>query len=111
LTSVTENGALLTLADVLNYGGWLMKTGSAVWSPAPQNIVIVGSFGQSAIPEDIVQATAHITAVMWGMVARSYVTGDGIAQAVLDNSTPEWVKATLNAWTRPSLDQQAFVIS
>lgn len=123
LDSVTETGVALNVStQVLAYSTWIEKVYTSApsnlfnscwpaWVPGQQNISVQGHFGYSAVPQDIVQATAHIAGMILGMVERQYTTGDGAAGAALVLKLPAWVKTILINNTLGGIHTQPFVLS
>lgn len=121
LTSVTENGVDIT-SSVLNYVLWLEKSTSAAfpwpgdgnsanaWSTNQQSVVIEGLFGWAQTPEDIVQVTAHIAAMLLGWVEKSFTTADGLTASIRDLALPDWVKDTLDSRRSEAYDTQAVIV-
>lgn len=125
LDSVVEGDATLTLGtDFYLYQprtgpGWIEKavatTGSVqfngpagTWTTKQQGVVVSGTFGYSAVPTDVVKATAYIAAQILNWVTVSYQTGDGVAKAVLNLKLPDWVNETIRSRTVSPLDEQYF---
>ena len=125
LDSVVEDGATLTQGtDFFLYQprtgpGWIEKATSTTgnvqfngpagtWTVKQQGVVISGTFGYSAVPTDVVKATAYIAAKILNWVTVSYQTGDGVAKAVLNLKLPDWVTETIRSRSVSPLDEQYF---
>lgn len=111
LTSVTEDGVTLTLADLADYPGMLVKKNGDYWTQEIQGVVIIGSFGFSAVPASIVHACADLALILAGMKTRAYVDGSGIAQSVTVNSLPDIIRAELDPFKRKTLGIQPYKLS
>lgn len=121
LDSVTEDGLDIT-SSVLNYVNWLEKSTSAAfpwpgdgyaanaWSTNQQSVVVEGQFGWASTPDDIVQVTAHIAAMLLGWVEKSFTTADGLTASIRDLALPDWVKDTLDSRRSEAYDTQAFIV-
>ena len=128
LTSVTESGISIPLAQIVTYPTWIEKAWPGAggtgfvspyspwvnptsWRPGQMNIVVVGSFGFATTPQDIVAATAYIAALMIGMVETTTIGGDGAATSKLMKEVPAWVKRTLIARKKAGMVYQPFVLA
>lgn len=123
LTSVTEGGTDIT-TSVFNYVKWLEKNAGLVGVPFPgdpptpnywlyqqQSVVILGTFGFAATPDDIVAVTAFIAASLLGWVEKSYVDANGLSYAFRDNVFPPWVQQTIDDRKFSPFDVQPMIVS
>ena len=94
-----------------NWGGFNLKPLPMPWSNNQQAIIIPGTFGFVAVPQDITKAVAWVAAKMLGWVTVSYVENGGISKAVLDLKIPDWVATTLANRAPSHLDQQIFIVT
>lgn len=112
LESVVEDEVTLVSGaeeDYLSFGFWLEIFGSH-WSTEPQSVVLTGTFGLEECPEEIREATAQIAAILGGWMNRTYVDGEGVAEASVLGAIPKVIKETINGHKRMTFDSQPFLI-
>ena len=72
-----------------------LRRRGAWWSVIPDDVVVVGTFGRSAAPNDVVALTCAIAAAMGEYRKRIFQNEDGTAGEVPVSSFPRWVKDKL----------------
>lgn len=117
ITSVKEGvsgglaGVALDAGDFHIYNDYLEIDGATPWSMDQLDIEVVGSFGYTATPTDIVRAASDVAAQFTGLRKRAFTQDDGIEQTILITDLPAHSQDVLKARVKYSFLNQPFKIS